>query len=88
VVQFWVTAGGRRYRIDVAWPDYRIGVEGHSRQEHFNDEAFEADPVRTADLGIAGWIMVPATHKRLIYDSGSFCAQLERAFRRRGAAVA
>jgi hypothetical protein len=52
-LQYWVLTPGGRYRIDVAYPAFRVGIEGKSRAHHLTDEAFEADPVRDANLAIA-----------------------------------
>ncbi len=50
-LQHWVLTPSGRYRIDVAYPDFRIGIEGKSKAHHLTDAAFETDPVRDANLG-------------------------------------
>lgn len=60
-VQHRVLTPGGRYRIDVAYPQFRVGIEGKSRAHHLTDEAFESDPVRDANLAIAGWIIIHVT---------------------------
>lgn len=83
-LQHWVTTAGGRYRIDVAYPEFRVGIEGKSRAHHLTDEAFERDPVRDADLGIAGWIIIHVTWAQLATDPAGVVHRIRRALRSRG----
>jgi hypothetical protein len=82
-LQYWVTAGGRRYRLDAAYPDARVGIEGRSKQDHFTDEAFESDPVRDADLGTEGWLIIHVTWAQLQGNPGGVVRRVGRALSRR-----
>jgi very-short-patch-repair endonuclease len=83
-LQDWVLTPGGRYRIDVAYPDFRIGIEGKSKKEHLTDEAFEADSV-DADLAIAGWLVIHVTWAQLQDDPAGVVRRIRRALERRGA---
>src|SRR5205823_12183629 len=61
-LQHWVGTPGGRYRVDVAYPEFRIAIEGKSRAHHLTDAAFESDPLRDAELAIAGWIEIGRAH--------------------------
>jgi very-short-patch-repair endonuclease len=87
-LQHWVTAGGRRYRLDLAYPDVRVGIEGRSKQEHFTDEAFESDPVRDANLATEGWLIIHVTWAQLHHDPDAVVRRLSRALSRRAGVAA
>lgn len=82
-LQHWVPTPGGRYRIDVAYPDFRVGIEGKSRAHHLTDQAFEADPVRDANLAIAGWIIIHVTWAQLQDDPGGVVRRVCRALESR-----
>ena len=84
-LQHWVVTPGGRYRIDVAYPEFRIGIEGKSKKDHLTDEAFESDPVRDSELGIAGWIIVHVTWAQLHNDPAGVVRRVRRALLSRGA---
>jgi very-short-patch-repair endonuclease len=83
-LQHWVVTPGGRYRIDVAFPDFRVGIEGKSRAHHLTDEAFEADPIRDANLAIAGWIIIHVTWAQLQDDRDGVVRRIRRALESRG----
>ena len=87
-LQYWVTANGHRYRIDVAYPELKVGVEGKSKAHHLTDEAFESDSVRDADLAIAGWIIIHVTSAQRRADPAGVVRRIERALSRRGGVAA
>ena len=83
-LQHRVATAGGRYRIDVAYPDFLVGIEGKSRAHHLTDEAFERDPVRDADLVIAGWIIIHVTWAQLQHDPVGVVRRICRALESRG----
>jgi very-short-patch-repair endonuclease len=87
-VQHWVTTPGGRYRVDVAYPGVRVGIEGKSRRDHLTDEAFESDPVRDTNLAIAGWIVIHVTWAQLHDDPEGAVRRIRRALQSRGLLVA
>jgi hypothetical protein len=55
VAQWWVVAGGRRYRIDLAYPDLGVGFELDGWEAHGSRNGFEGDRRRGNDLALHGW---------------------------------
>lgn len=86
-LQYWVETPGGRYRVDVAYPEFRIGIEGKSKEHHFTDGAFESDPVRDANLAIAGWIVIHVTWAQLQDDPEGVVRRIRRALQSRGLLV-
>jgi hypothetical protein len=54
-LQDLVVFGDRRFRVDVAWPEIKYGIECHSRSFHFGPSSEAADNVRDHELGAVGW---------------------------------
>lgn len=81
-------ACGGRYRIDVAYPDLRVGIEGKSKAHHLTDLAFESDSVRDADLTIAGWIILHVTWAQLHDDPAGVLRRVRQALSRRAGVAA
>lgn len=55
VQQHRVTVGGRRCRIDLAYPEAMIAIELDGWEWHGNRSAFDADRARANELEAAGW---------------------------------
>ena len=55
--QFPVRVGQRRFRLDLAYPDRRVGVELDGWPHHGSFTAFHADRERDALLASAGWVV-------------------------------
>lgn len=51
--------GREIYRIDLAWPEFRVAVEYNGYAAHLGRE--EADAARRLDLERRGWIVLPVT---------------------------
>ena len=64
------------YTVDFLWPTQRLIVETDGAETHLTRKAFEADPVRDANLTIAGYRVVRFTHRRVRDDPGSVAAVL------------
>jgi very-short-patch-repair endonuclease len=84
-LQHWVDTPGGRYRIDVAYPEFHVGIEGKSKAHHLTDDAFESDSVRDAELTIAGWIIIHVTWAQLHHDPAGVVRRVRRALQSRGA---
>ncbi len=65
VLQHEVAVGGRRYRIDLAMPSIKLGVESHGRRFHWGRRAGEADNERDLALASAGWQLLYVTWDQL-----------------------
>lgn len=65
VLQHEVTVSGRRYRIDLAMPSIKLGIESHGRRFHWGRQAEEADNERDLALAAAGWQLLYVTWDQL-----------------------
>lgn len=61
VQQHRLTLGGKRYRIDLAYPELKVAIELQSWSWHGGREAFDDDKARTADLVADGWRVLEVT---------------------------
>ncbi|MCK9249343.1 MAG: type IV toxin-antitoxin system AbiEi family antitoxin domain-containing protein [Solirubrobacteraceae bacterium] len=69
VPQFPVTvADGTTYRIDHAYPDVLLAVEGDGDDGHGTYVAVADDGERTLHLAAEGWLVVRAPSHRITYD--------------------
>ena len=68
VCEHWVVVGGRRYRLDLAYPELRLGMECDSKEWHLNERAHETDPVRDNALVLGGWRVLHFTWRRMRDD--------------------
>jgi very-short-patch-repair endonuclease len=60
----------RRYRVDVAIPDARLAVEIDGWSNHGNSlRGFLRDHERTRALLLAGWRILPFTHREALQDT-------------------
>lgn len=66
VLQYWVTIGSRRYRLDLAWPAQKVACE-YDGVEFHTGARLAADRERLNDLKSAGWIIIHVTAP-LIFD--------------------
>jgi hypothetical protein len=55
VQQYWVDVGGKRRRIDLAYPDLKLAIEVDGYGPHSPRSAFDADRVRENELEIINW---------------------------------
>ncbi len=65
VLQHHVSVGRRRYRIDLAMPSIKLGVESHGRRFHWGRRAEEADNQRDMTLAGVGWQLLYVTWDQL-----------------------
>jgi very-short-patch-repair endonuclease len=76
------------YLCDFVWREARLIVETDGEQAHGTRRAKERDPVRDADLQIAGWRVIRIPSMRLFRQPDAVAAQLERALTQAPAAPA
>lgn len=69
------------YVVDAAWVDQRVIVELDSRAFHDDDEVFETDRVRYAELQLAGWRVYPVTWRELTKNPQRVLDRLRRLLR-------
>jgi len=65
VLQHELQVEGRRFRIDIACPDLKLGIEAHSRTFHFGPTKEEADNVRDLLIASVGWVLTYVTYFQL-----------------------
>jgi very-short-patch-repair endonuclease len=66
------------YLCDFAWLEERVAVETDGGRAHGTRRAKERDPVRDADLQIAGWRVIRITSMRLSRQPAAVAEQLGR----------
>ena len=59
--QYRVRCGNRTYRLDVALPDAKVGVEWESLRYHGTRSGMDGDSDRRADLTADGWVILSFT---------------------------
>jgi very-short-patch-repair endonuclease len=78
--QIWV---GRR-RVDMGWPEYRVGVEYDGEQHWTNPDDYADDIERLEYLASQGWIIVRVSSRQLRYDRDGIVRRVRGALRRAG----
>jgi very-short-patch-repair endonuclease len=63
VRQHWIDVGGRRYRIDLCYPQQRIAIEYDGWDHHRGRQAFDRDRARANDLVVAGLTVLRFTSR-------------------------
>ena len=66
------------YLCDFVWLEQRLIVETDGRRAHGTMRARRRDPVKDADLQIAGWRVVHVTWERLFGEEEGLAEQLRR----------
>ncbi len=61
--QHWVNVAGRRYRIDLCYPQYGIAIEYDGWDHHKGRQAFDGDRARANDLVVAGLTVLRFTSR-------------------------
>ncbi len=77
VTQHQVDTAGGRFRLDLACPSLKLGVEAHSRTFHWGPIAANADNVRELHLTSEGWQILYVTWSQLA-DPGDFVESFVR----------
>jgi len=81
IKQYVVVVAGRQYRLDLAYPKVRLGLEYDGVDAHTRVDGFEQDRVRQNDLVGAGWTILRFTHRDLRDRPGSIIAHVRRHLR-------
>lgn len=75
----------RRWRLDLAWPAFRVGVEVHggiwSGGRHTRGGGFEKDREKVNEAALLGWIVLEVTGGQI--RSGQAVAWVQRALKER-----
>ena len=59
--QYPVNVGRRQFRLDLAMPSIKLGIEVHSRTYHWGPGREDADNVRDLAIGSVGWQLLYVT---------------------------
>ncbi len=76
------------YECDFVWREQRLIIETDGARAHATHRAKRRDPVRDADLQLAGWLVIRITYMRLLNEPSAVEEQIRRAFRQVPAALA
>lgn len=89
VVNFEVVddAGRVRYRIDLSFPEEKLGIEFDGRHHIERQEQWEGDLLRREDLEADGWAFVVVTSSRFYGDPETVLSRVAQAMRARGLPV-
>jgi very-short-patch-repair endonuclease len=76
------------YLCDFVWRDQRLIVETDGGAAHGTRRARERDPIRDAELQLAGWMVMRIPYMRLLKEPDAVAAQVGRALKPAPAAPA
>jgi hypothetical protein len=77
-----VDLAGNTWRLDFAWPDYRLAAEYDGVDWHSGPDAFRRDRRRSAALQELGWLIVPIVAEDVRYRPDQLVRRLETHLRR------
>ena len=66
-------------RVDFAYPDHRLLIEGDSRRWHMLAQAFETDRLRDNAAQLAGWRVLRFTWEEIVNTPERVVATIDRA---------
>jgi hypothetical protein len=78
--QLRVQLTGRRVRLDLAWPEWRLDLEGDGRLFHTSPGDRRRDAARDAALGEAAWAVERVSWLQLVEAPDAVDARLRRWF--------
>ena len=73
---------GVAWRIDLAYPEQRVGIELQSKAYHVNAQAFERDKQKLNALRLMGWTILELTWQVYVNRPDLLCRQVRAALRR------
>jgi len=79
VRQHSVEISGSTYRIDMAYPERLLAIEGDGFEFHSGRDIFERDRVRQNDLVLAGWRVLRFTWRQICREPEWVAEQIRRA---------
>jgi very-short-patch-repair endonuclease len=80
VRQLWIRTPAGRFRLDLAWPEFRLDLEGDGRLFHTSPADRRRDRARDEALGEVGWAVERVTWLQLAEDPDAVDARLRRRF--------
>lgn len=88
VPQHRVTVGSSDYRLDFAYPNQRIAIEGDGFAFHSDRQRFETDRQRQNDLVLDGWLVLRFTWRQIVHHPDQVAARIAAALDQRASASA
>jgi len=82
VRQHRVTVNGKNYRLDVAYPDEMVAIEGDGFGVHSERERFETDRERQNALVLLGWRPLRFTWRQILQQPDYVADTISTALRR------
>jgi very-short-patch-repair endonuclease len=82
-LQILVLVGGITYRIDIGFPAFRLGLEGHGRAFHSSDEAMLKDRRRHNAIQGAGWELLYFSWEDVVDRPAQVVAEVRAALAQR-----
>lgn len=79
VLQHRMVIAGRHVRIDVAYPDRRLAIEGDGFEFHSDRDVFEDDRARQNALVLDGWRVLRFTWRQICCDPEGVAAEIRAA---------
>ena len=80
VRQLWVRVAGRRVRLDLAWPEWQVDLEGDGRLFHTSPGQRRRDAIRDTALSDTEWAVERVTWLELVESPDGVDARLRRWF--------
>jgi hypothetical protein len=80
VRQYWLRLPGRRVRLDLAWPEWRVDLEGDGRLFHTSPAARRRDAAPDAGVGEVDWVVERVPWLDLVETPDEVDARLRRWF--------
>ena len=77
--EFEVIINGRRYFLDLAWPEFLVALEFDGRDPHMRRIVHDNDTLRRNDFTDAGWTRFGITSSELAVASTKTLQQVRRA---------
>lgn len=77
-VQFPIVVGGRRYRVDLAYPEARVLIEFDGYEAHADPTQFVDDRRRQNDLVLTGWSVLRFTYPDLRDGPAAVAAKIRQ----------
>jgi hypothetical protein len=81
VFEWKVVVGRHVYYLDLAWPEYMVGVECNDLGSHLTGKGFRRDPMKRNRCELAGWAYYEYTWFDLVRDPAEVLGQVGRALR-------
>jgi very-short-patch-repair endonuclease len=87
VADYRVSAAGRTYYLDFAYPDLKLAIECQGIRWHLGEEAFKNDMTRHRHLSAAGWLVLFVCWDDVVFNRDQLEDEIRAARRNRDALI-